>query len=79
MPSGGSRAGLAGSVAPYGSFQFLGPTGVGKTELTRALADFLFDSEHMIRIDRANSWRSIRGAADRRAAGIRGLRRRGAT
>lgn len=47
-----SRAGLADPSKPYGSFLFLGPTGVGKTELTRALADFLFDSEeHMIRID----------------------------
>ena len=47
-----SRAGLADPARPYGSFLFLGPTGVGKTELTKALADFLFDSEdHMIRID----------------------------
>lgn len=47
-----SRAGLADPSRPYGSFLFLGPTGVGKTELTRALADFLFDSEeHMVRID----------------------------
>ena len=47
-----SRAGLADPSRPYGSFLFLGPTGVGKTELTRALADFLFDSQdHMVRID----------------------------
>ena len=47
-----SRAGLSDPSRPYGSFLFLGPTGVGKTELTRALADFLFDSdEHMIRVD----------------------------
>lgn len=47
-----SRAGLSDPSRPYGSFLFLGPTGVGKTELTRALADFLFDSQdHMIRID----------------------------
>lgn len=47
-----SRAGLADPARPYGSFLFLGPTGVGKTELTKALANFLFDSEdHMIRID----------------------------
>ena len=47
-----SRAGLSDPARPYGSFLFLGPTGVGKTELTKALADFLFDSdEHMIRID----------------------------
>ena len=47
-----SRAGLADPDKPYGSFLFLGPTGVGKTELCKALAEFLFDSEeHMIRID----------------------------
>jgi ATP-dependent Clp protease ATP-binding subunit ClpB len=47
-----SRAGLADPKRPYGSFLFLGPTGVGKTELCRALAEFLFDSEeHMIRLD----------------------------
>ncbi|MDD3757374.1 MAG: ATP-dependent chaperone ClpB [Advenella sp.] len=47
-----SRAGLSDPSKPYGSFLFLGPTGVGKTELTKALASFLFDSdEHMIRID----------------------------
>jgi ATP-dependent Clp protease ATP-binding subunit ClpB len=47
-----SRAGLADPNRPYGSFLFLGPTGVGKTELCKALATFLFDSdEHMIRID----------------------------
>ena len=47
-----SRAGLSDPNRPYGSFLFLGPTGVGKTELTKALANFLFDSdEAMIRID----------------------------
>ncbi len=47
-----SRAGLSDPARPLGSFLFLGPTGVGKTELTRALAEFLFDTqEHMIRID----------------------------
>ena len=47
-----SRAGLADPNKPYGSFLFLGPTGVGKTELTKALAQFLFDSETaLIRID----------------------------
>ena len=47
-----SRAGLADTSRPYGSFLFLGPTGVGKTELCKALAEFLFDSEdHLIRID----------------------------
>jgi ATP-dependent Clp protease ATP-binding subunit ClpB len=47
-----SRAGLSDPKRPIGSFIFLGPTGVGKTELARALADFLFDDEHaMVRID----------------------------
>ena len=47
-----SRAGLSDPNRPLGSFLFLGPTGVGKTELCKALAGFLFDSEdHMVRID----------------------------
>ena len=47
-----SRAGLSDPNKPYGSFLFLGSTGVGKTELCKALAQFLFDSEdHLIRID----------------------------
>jgi ATP-dependent Clp protease ATP-binding subunit ClpB len=47
-----SRAGLADPKRPNGSFLFLGPTGVGKTELTKALADFLFDADDaMVRID----------------------------
>jgi ATP-dependent Clp protease ATP-binding subunit ClpB len=47
-----SRAGLSDPNRPNGSFMFLGPTGVGKTELTKALAAFLFDTEEaMIRID----------------------------
>ncbi len=47
-----SRAGLQDKNRPIGSFLFLGPTGVGKTELTKALAEFLFDDEHaMVRID----------------------------
>jgi ATP-dependent Clp protease ATP-binding subunit ClpB len=47
-----SRSGLGDPHRPYGSFLFLGPTGVGKTELCKALAAFLFDSEdHLIRID----------------------------
>ncbi|MGH1543164.1 MAG: ATP-dependent chaperone ClpB [Arenicella sp.] len=47
-----SRAGLSDPNKPYGSFLFLGPTGVGKTELTKALSEFLFDDEHaLIRID----------------------------
>ena len=47
-----SRAGLSDPNRPYGSFLFLGPTGVGKTELSKALAEFLFDAqESMVRID----------------------------
>jgi len=47
-----ARAGLQDPNRPMGSFLFLGPTGVGKTELTRSLADFLFDDPHaMVRID----------------------------
>ena len=47
-----SRAGLSDENRPYGSFLFLGPTGVGKTELCKALAEFMFDSQdHLIRID----------------------------
>ncbi len=47
-----SRAGLADPHRPIGSFMFLGPTGVGKTELARALAEFLFDDERaMVRLD----------------------------
>jgi ATP-dependent Clp protease ATP-binding subunit ClpB len=47
-----SRAGLSDPKRPIGSFLFLGPTGVGKTETARALAEFLFDDEHsMVRID----------------------------
>ncbi|KAF1020369.1 MAG: Chaperone protein ClpB [Paracidovorax wautersii] len=47
-----SRAGLSDPNRPYGSFLFLGPTGVGKTELCKALAEFLFDStDHLVRID----------------------------
>ena len=47
-----SRAGLSDPNRPIGSFMFLGPTGVGKTELCKALAEFLFDTEKaMVRID----------------------------
>ncbi len=47
-----SRSGLSDPNKPYGSFLFLGPTGVGKTELCKALAGFMFDSEdHLIRLD----------------------------
>src|SRR5258706_13720179 len=47
-----SRAGLSDPNKPYGSFLFLGPTGVGKTELSKALAEVLFEFEdHLVRID----------------------------
>ena len=47
-----SRAGIADPNRPIGSFLFLGPTGVGKTELAKSLADCLFDDEHnLVRID----------------------------
>ncbi|MBN9620436.1 MAG: AAA family ATPase, partial [Actinobacteria bacterium] len=47
-----ARAGISDPNRPIGSFLFLGPTGVGKTELAKAIADFLFDDEHaMVRID----------------------------
>src|SRR6185295_2931758 len=47
-----ARSGLKDPRRPIGSFLFLGPTGVGKTELARALAEFLFDDEHnMVRLD----------------------------
>ena len=47
-----SRAGLSDPNRPIGSFMFLGPTGVGKTELSKALAEFMFDTEEaMVRID----------------------------
>ena len=47
-----SRAGLSDPNRPIGSFMFLGPTGVGKTELARALAEYLFDDDQaMVRID----------------------------
>ena len=47
-----ARAGLGDPKRPLGSFMFLGPTGVGKTELARALAEYLFDDEQgMVRVD----------------------------
>ena len=56
-----ARAGLNDPNRPLGSFLFLGPTGVGKTELTKALAAFLFDDDQaMVRIDMSSSWRSTR-------------------
>jgi ATP-dependent Clp protease ATP-binding subunit ClpB len=57
-----ARSGLQDPNRPIGSFIFMGPTGVGKTELAKALAEFIFDSEQaMVRIDMSpNSWKSIR-------------------
>ena len=73
-----ARSGLKDPNRPIGSFIFLGPTGVGKTELARALAEFLFDDERaMIRIDMSEyQEKHTRRAADRRAARLRRLRRR---
>ena len=71
-----SRAGLKSPKRPAGSFLFLGPTGVGKTEVARALAEFLFGSEKI-----ADPLRHVRVhgealglEADRLASGLRGLR-----
>ena len=72
-----SRAGLSDPNRPIGSFLFLGPTGVGKTELARALAEFMFDDERaMVRIDMSEYMEkhSCR-ASRRRAARLRRLRR----
>ena len=70
-----SRAGLKDPKRPIGSFIFLGPTGVGKTELARALSEFLFDREEdMVRIDMSEYGEKHSSiAAGRRAAGLRRL------
>ena len=70
-----ARSGLKDPNRPIGSFIFLGPTGVGKTELARALAEFLFDDEkNMVRLDMSEyHGEAHRGAVDRRAAGVRRL------
>ena len=72
-----SRAGLSDPNRPIGSFMFLGPTGVGKTELARALAEFLFDDEQaMVRIDMGEYMeKHSRQPPDRCASGLRRLRR----
>jgi ATP-dependent Clp protease ATP-binding subunit ClpB len=75
-----NRAGLGDPNRPIGTFLFLGPTGVGKTELSKALADFLFNDPHaMIRIDMSEFMEQHSVAAHRLAARLRRLRRRGAT
>ena len=67
-----ARSGLQDPNRPIGSFVFLGPTGVGKTELARALAEFMFDDERAMRPARhvASTWRSTpsRGWSARRPA-----------
>ena len=72
-----SRAGLSDPNRPIGSFLFLGPTGVGKTELARALAEFLFDDERaMVRIDMSEYMeKHAVSPPGRRPAGLRRLRR----
>jgi ATP-dependent Clp protease ATP-binding subunit ClpB len=68
-PCGGPGPASRDPDRPTGSFLFLGPTGVGKTELAKALADFLFDDERaMVRIDMSEYWRSTpsRGWSARR-------------
>ena len=71
-----SRAGIADPDRPTGSFLFLGPTGVGKTELAKSLADFLFDDERaMVRIDMSEySEKHTRRPAGRGASRLRRLR-----
>ena len=72
-----ARAGLQDPNRPIGSFMFLGPTGVGKTELTKALAEFLFDDEHGADPHRhvGVHGEALGRAADRRASGLCRLRR----
>ena len=71
-----SRAGLQDPDRPIGTFLFLGPTGVGKTELARALAEFMFDSQDaMVRIDMSEYMeKHAVAAAGRRASRLRRLR-----
>ena len=67
-----ARAGLQDPNRPIGSFIFLGPTGVGKTELTKALAAFLFDDDSAHRAHRHERvhGEALGRASDRRAAGL---------
>ena len=70
-----SRAGLSDPTRPYGSFLFLGPTGVGKTELCKALASFLFDTEDaLVRVDMSEFMEKHSVARLIGAPGLRGLR-----
>ena len=70
-----SRAGLSDPNRPIGSFLFMGPTGVGKTELCKALAEFMFDTEEaMVRVDMSEFMEKHSVARfDWRAAGLCGL------
>ena len=70
-----SRAGIQDPNRPLGSFLFLGPTGVGKTELAKALAEALFDDENnMVRIDMSEYMEKFSvSPSDRSASRIRGL------
>ncbi len=70
-----TRAGLSDPNRPSGSFMFLGPTGVGKTELCKALAEFMFDTEEALGAHRhvGVHGEAFGGAPDRRAAGLCGL------
>jgi ATP-dependent Clp protease ATP-binding subunit ClpB len=71
-----ARAGLQDPNRPIGSFLFLGPTGVGKTELTKALAESLFDDESaLVRIDMSEYMEKHSVAADRRSSRLCRLRR----
>jgi ATP-dependent Clp protease ATP-binding subunit ClpB len=70
-----ARSGLQDPNRPIGSFIFMGPTGVGKTELAKALAEFIFDDEQaMVRIDMSEYMEKHAVAApDRRASGVCGI------
>ena len=70
-----SKAGIKDPTKPIGSFLFLGPTGVGKTELAKALAEALFDDENnMVRIDMSEYMEKHSSPPDRSTSGIRWLR-----
>ena len=71
-----ARAGISDPNRPIGSFLFLGPTGVGKTELAKALAEFQFDDEHaLVRIDMSEYGESTAFPPGGCASRIRGARR----
>jgi ATP-dependent Clp protease ATP-binding subunit ClpB len=76
-----ARSGMGDPNRPIGSFMFLGPTGVGKTELCKALANFMFDDErNMVRIDMSEFMeRHSVATPDRCSSGLCGIRRRRST